>query len=64
MLELAADLRLLHEALHDLRILAQVLVQDLDRHVSSEVGVLGLQHDPHPPTGDLSEQLVRAATLG
>ena len=63
MLELAADLRFLHEPPHQLGLLLVALEQDLDRQVAAEVRVAALEHRPHPAPRDLAEKLVAVATL-
>ena len=58
MLELAADLRLLHEALHDGLLLGEVGPQHLERDVASQILVPALVDRPHPALADLAQHLV------
>jgi hypothetical protein len=62
-LQLAADLRLLDEALHDLGALGQLAVEHLHRHVAAEVRVVALEDHAHAAARDLAQQLVVAAPL-
>ncbi len=63
MLELAADLGLLHEPAHQLGLVLVALEQDLHRQVAAQVGVASLEHGPHAAAGDLAEELVPVAAL-
>ena len=56
-LELAADLRLLDEALHHELVRAELLAQHLDRDVATHVDVVAAEHDAHPAPGDLALDL-------
>jgi hypothetical protein len=60
MLQLAADLRLLDEALHDLGPVGEALVEHLDRDVAPEIRVVALQDHAHPAARDLAQELVVA----
>ena len=53
-LELAADLRLLDEPSDHVRIIAEVVAEDLQSHVASEVGVAALEDGAHAAAGDLA----------
>ncbi len=74
MLELAADLRLLHEAADEVGAVAVAVEQDLQGQVASEVVVPAAVDGAHAAAGDLAEQAiaagrgvdeaVRAATVG
>jgi hypothetical protein len=56
-LELDCDLRLLDEPADHGRGVAVPIQQDLDGQVAPQVDVAALQDHPHPPAGDLPEQL-------
>ena len=56
MLELAADLRLLDEAVDQVGPVAVLLEQDLDGQVAAEVGVAAPEHGAHAAAGDLAEK--------
>jgi hypothetical protein len=56
-LELACDLRLFDEPADHGRVVAVPIQQDLDGQVVPQVGAAALEDHPHPPAGDLPEQL-------
>ena len=57
-LELPADLRLLDEAGQDVLVVGVLATQDLQRDVTAQVPVAGLQDDADPAPRDLAEDLV------
>jgi len=63
-LELAADLRLLQEALHHLRIVGVPGSQHLERHTAAQVLVAPLEDDADAAARDLAEHLVAAVLFG
>ena len=63
-LELAADLRLLDEAVDHLGAVAMGLEQDLDGEVASQVGVASLEDRPHAAAGDLAQKLEPRGAIG
>ena len=63
MLQLAGDLCLLDEVLHEFRPAGVVAEQHLDRHVAAQVGVAAFQDRPHAAAGDLAVQLQPAGGL-
>src|SRR5262249_62391536 len=62
-LELAADLRLLHEALDHPDLALVRLQEHLDGDVAAQVGVAPLEHGPHAAPGDLAQELITADRL-
>ena len=60
MLELAADLRLLDEAVEQVGPLAMPIQEHLQRQVAAQAGVAGPQDGAHAAAGDLAEELVPA----
>ncbi len=58
MLKLAADLRLLDEPVDQVRPLAVLVQQDLQREVAAQVGVATSEHRSHPAAGDLAKDLI------
>ncbi len=60
MLELAADLRLLDEAVDQVGPVAVSVEQDLQRQVAAEVGVAAAVDGAHAAAGDLAEQAIAA----
>ena len=58
MLQLAADLRLLDEALDQVGPVAVAVEEDLDGQVAAELGVAALEDGAHAAAGDLAEELV------
>ena len=64
MLQLAADLRLLDEALGHVGAVGVPLQEHLDREVAAEVDVPAPQHGPHAAAGDLAGELVAVADIG
>jgi hypothetical protein len=57
-LQLPADLRLLHEALHQLRSLLVVLQQHLDGDLAAQFDVAALEHGAHAAAGDFAVEAV------
>jgi hypothetical protein len=57
-LQLAADLGLLHEPLQHLGVLGVLLAQHLEGDVAREIAVPALQHDADAAARDLAEDLV------
>ncbi len=62
-LQLSADLRLLHEALHDLGVALVLLADHLHRHVAAQVHVVALEHDSHAAASDLAQHAVAPLAL-
>jgi hypothetical protein len=63
MLQLPANLRLLDEPAHQVRLILMTLQQDFDRQIAPQVRVAALEHRAHPASRDLSEELVAIAAL-
>jgi len=61
-LELAPDLRLLVEALHDVGSVLVFVQQHLDSQIALQEGVTAVVHGAHAPVCDLLEQLVAAGS--
>jgi hypothetical protein len=64
MLELAADLRFLHEAAQHLGLVLVAFQQDLDGQVAAQVRIAPSEHGSHPAPRDLAKELIAIATLG
>jgi hypothetical protein len=64
MLELAADLCLLHEPASHVGIVVPFLEQDLDGQVSPQIGIAAFEDSPHPAVADLAQDLVAALVFG
>ena len=58
MLELAADLGLLHEPVDQVGPVAVLVQQDLQRQVAAQVRVAASEHRSHPAAGDLAQHLI------